>query len=416
MQGMDTTRRKGLFGMRGRQVALGVLLLLVHIVLAILLLTPSERTTNAMYAAVLTELETVSVNFAAFSNFFLELAETNGAVHAFEVLKRAEIPPNIDVHLLGHVIGDELYRQQGIEGMKHCTHDFRNACSHTVVIGALLEHGMQVFDEVHDVCRQAPGGSGAYTMCFHGFGHGVLAYTEYEPQAAVALCKRVGTAEHSNREYYECAGGVTMEMTSGIHDPVVWEKKKAVYMPADDPLALCRNDYYPDEVKSVCYVYITPMLFAAAGADLGNPNPDTFADAFAMCDTIPKDRSSDRAACFGGFGKEFTVLAQNRDVRDMSSMQTEQLRTVATWCGMTDDSAGRQACLGQALASLYWGGENDPEVSIRFCDLLPNSTDVAQCFTNLFHSVAQYVADPVYRAAICARVPESFVSECNDIL
>ena len=217
------------------------------------------------YASSLAELARGPQSFDALGAFFVRLAEEKGAVYAFEVLKRAELPPNTDAHLLGHIVGDELYKQEGIAGMRFCTPDFRNACSHTVVIGALLEEGMAVFDKVHDACRRAPGGAGAYTMCFHGFGHGALAYAGYEVSDAVPLCARVATDAAEGREYTECIGGITMEMVSGIHDRDLWLPMKQKYMPTEDPLTLCRNDAFPNEVKHMCYIYITPQLFEAAG-------------------------------------------------------------------------------------------------------------------------------------------------------
>jgi len=81
------------------------------------------------------------MSFKELANYFTEIAEAKGAPYALDVLKAAPIPLDTDMHLLAHTVGDILYRQQGLEGIKVCTHDFRNACSHSVVIGAFLEQG-----------------------------------------------------------------------------------------------------------------------------------------------------------------------------------------------------------------------------------------------------------------------------------
>ena len=365
------------------------------------------------YAQVLEDFSEVPPQFDTVGKFFLNIANERGAVYAFEILKRAQIPPNIDIHLVGHLIGDELYKQQGIEGMKYCTHDFRNACSHTVVIGALLEDGLSVLDQVHDVCKKAPGGSGAYTMCFHGFGHGVLAYTEYDVADATELCRQVGTKEFSNREYHECAGGITMEMVSGIHDPDLWAKKRLEYVREDDPLALCKNDAFPDDVKPMCYVYITPEIFTAAGADLNTPNPDTFKKAFSYCAALPVSEVSNREACFGGLGKEFVVLVQDRDIRKINETPDEKLARIDTWCALAGEGDGQQSCLTYALNSLYWGGENDANVSIRFCGLLSEDGNRTQCFEQLISNVSFFVRDSAYREHFCSALPDEFMSQCR---
>src|SRR5690606_38758677 len=115
-------------------------------------------------------------SFEDLAQRFEALAQEKGAAHAFEVLRRAEIPPNTDLHLMGHRVGDILYQQEGIGGIKYCTQDFRNACSHSIVVGALTEFGESALPQIREACLDAPGGPGAYTMCYHGLGHGVFAF------------------------------------------------------------------------------------------------------------------------------------------------------------------------------------------------------------------------------------------------
>src|ERR1700722_612624 len=80
-------------------------------------------------------------SFQEISDRFTALAEKKGAVYAFDVEEVAQLPPDIDTHLLGHVIGGVLDQQKGVDGIIYCTPDFRNACSHAIVIGALDEYG-----------------------------------------------------------------------------------------------------------------------------------------------------------------------------------------------------------------------------------------------------------------------------------
>ena len=364
-----------------------------------------------------TELQAITEMRGSFANlgeFFANVAEAKGGVHAFSLLRQADLPSNIDIHLLGHIIGDELYKQEGLEGMQYCTPEFRNACSHTIVVGSLLEIGEGTFDSVHDACRKAPGGSGAYTMCFHGFGHGVLAYNEYEVPDAVEMCSRVGTNAYYDREYVECVGGMIMEMVSGIHDPVVWEEKSEIYLTDEDPLHLCSSELIPKEAKSICYIYITPQIFVAAGADLGRPDPATFSKAFSYCDTIPEGEKGNRDACYGGLGKEFIVLVQDRDIRDFASITDKQLSTVVDWCDLSEDEEGIFSCLTHAMNSLYWGGENPVDVPRRFCLGMDDERYKDKCFDELIQSVGFYSSpEGTYRADFCASIPEEYNKVCR---
>jgi hypothetical protein len=369
---------------------------------------------EASLDADLKALEKVEPNFASIRAFFVEIADTKGGLYAFEVLKRAELPPNTDLHLMGHAIGDELYKQEGLEGMQFCTHDFRNACSHSVVVGALLAEGLSVLDRVNDVCKKAPGGPGAYTMCFHGFGHGVLAFTEYEVPQAVELCGRIGTQAYSYQEAYQCIGGMVMEMHQGVHDPEIWEQKKDKYLTVDKPLRMCQEDYMPDGAKVLCYSYITPFIFDAAGARNGNPTPDIYTKSFSFCDDVESDR--DRESCYAGLGKEFIVLAQDRDIRRMEDTPNDRLELAISWCMLAEKTEAQEACLIEILDSLYWGGENDPEVSVRYCGLLSAQEVKDMCFAHLFRITTFYQPNPQIRETICSSVPAAYTQQCREII
>lgn len=354
--------------------------------------------------------------FTEFTALFQKLSEEKGAVYAFSVLKETEFPPNIDLHLLGHIVGDELYIQEKMNGMQYCTHDFRNACSHTIVIGALLEKGPEALKEVHDACRKAPGGSGAYTMCFHGFGHGVLAYNEYELPLAVKMCEKVGTESYNNREFTECVGGAIMEMASGVHDPDVWKEKFPKYMKYDDPLYACMAPFMPIEARERCLSYLTPFIWKATGGDESNPTEDDLREAFRVCDSIPHINESDRKACFSGFGKEFVGLVLGRDIRDVGILEDHDYETIIRMCALTPDLLGQSACLESALQSLYWGGENDRSIAVAFCHSMADSLQQQECFNSLINSVQFYVFGKTYRGEFCEELPSEYMSECKETL
>jgi len=360
----------------------------------------------------LSYLSNTNMPFSELSDYFKSLAKNRGGVYAFEILKKAKLPNNIDLHLLGHGIGDILYKEKGIDGIKFCTQDFRNACSHTIVIGAFIEYGEKVIPKIKKICHEAPGGRGAYTMCFHGFGHGVLAYAGYDLDRAVKLCKKVGSEEFANREYVECAGGTIMEMMSGVHDRETWLKQVKKYMPQNNPLAPCNTEVMPDELKGICYTYLTPRLFEAAGSNLASPEPETYTKAFNFCNQIPKDKSDNRNICYGSFGKEFVVLASNRDIRNIGEMTEKQLKNVYEWCQKAEATEGIRACIGSALQSLFWGGENNPNASIIFCKIVGEEYQ-NQCYGELIGSIKYFLSDNNKGQKICEMLPDKYKQTCK---
>ncbi|MBX4192238.1 hypothetical protein KW798_02005 [Candidatus Parcubacteria bacterium] len=354
-------------------------------------------------------------SFKELSARFTDLADKKGALYAFEVLRRAELPPNTDLHLLAHVVGDELYKQQGVAGMQYCTQEFRNACSHTIVIGALTEFGASsdTLKQIDDACLKAPGGLGAYSMCYHGLGHGVFAYYGYSLPETVAFCKKMGTAEYEFQQYHQCVGGAVMElMGGGGHDPELWQKAQERYLSPDHPLAPCDTDFIPDEAKGFCYMYLTPRLFQLAGADLGNPAPSTYAKAFSFCDAVPASTQTLRDACFGGFGKEFIPLVAVRDIRAVDRMSTEQYQLAASYCLLSPFNDGVKACIHSAVEALVWGGENNPTGALRFCTTV-SDTNADTCFEVFIQNMHRYM--PERTAELCPQLPAKFAARCEDL-
>ena len=350
-------------------------------------------------------------------DFFKELAEKKGALYAYNLLRVANLPENTDLHLLGHVVGDVLYQKEGKDGIRICNEDFRNACSHSIVIGLLLYKGEDALVDISKACRKAPGGSGAYTMCFHGLGHGVLAYSDYDLEKAVSLCAKTATKEFGGREQYECIGGTIMEIISGGgHNPKLWEEKSKLYLRKEDPLYPCTSAFMPEEARPLCFVYLTPHLLQVAGADLGNPTPQDYQRAFKYCEGISPNDIQNRDSCFGGFGKEFVVLAKGRDIRKIESLSEDEMRSVYGWCNLSADNNGVKSCIRHAVNSLFWGGENDVLISINFCNSIPLPTHKSECFNHLIGSVNYYIKRSNYRRSFCSKLPENFVNQCRDII
>lgn len=328
-------------------------------------------------------------SFAHLKEFFQDAAQRKGGAYAFELLRRADLPDGTDIHLLGHVVGDVLYRQKGKDGMTVCTQEFRNACSHTVVVGLYLERGEEALRDIAAVCKGAPGGAGAYTMCFHGLGHGVLAVAQYDFRRAVELCGSVVPEGFVSRESVECIGGAVMELVSGgDHDKIAWERQKAVFLSSDDPFLPCDAAYIPRSARAVCYEYLTPHFFDLIGSSLTDPSEEEIREAFQTC-TLISQNDANRAACFRGFGKELVNLVLKNDIRTQT-ITTTQAQDMYRLCSLAPDQQGRQQCMMHLVNSLYWGGENPEGPARALCAAVPDGADREVCNAHLAGAVSYY--------------------------
>lgn len=355
--------------------------------------------------------------FSDLATYFDGLAKAKGAKYAYEVLRIAPMPPYIDMHLMGHVVGDVLYIQQGAEGIKICTNDFRNACSHSIVVGMLEDQGVKGLEAIDKACQQAPGGIGAYNMCYHGLGHGVLAFNLYDMPKTIKMCGLLDSSAKraDSRASSECAGGAVMEILSGgHHDRETWQPQHDKYTGAWDPLAPCDQDYMPANYRVMCYSYLTPNLYRIAGATDNRPTDEQFKQAMKYCEKVPKSDPSSRLACFGAFGKEFVVFAQNLDVRNVDKLSPEKMDKVYNECLLTPDKDGQKSCLAYIVSAMFWGGDNDPHGVINFCSRIPDTELKSYCKGTFFGAVSRYIRGKDQQLTICGYIEDSqFAAECR---
>lgn len=365
------------------------------------------------------ELTQVTWEYAVYRDYFVALAKEKGAMYAFAVLREAPIPAGVDIHRLAHFIGFEYYEEVGLDGMAGCPQDFRNACSHAVVTEAFIEKGSVALKDIAQACTEAPGGATAYALCFHGVGHGILAYLDYDFEEAVNQCRQVydfvaatdPKAEES-AIWYECIGGATMELSQGDHNPSSKERIKKMYYPDSDILMPCSAPYMPDGPRPACYAYITGRFLTAAGAKRGLPSPEAYPEALAYCEQIPKEDARDRRGCYGGFGVDFIFFASG-DARRLERMSEEALASVHEWCMMAPNNDGRQACTVGALDTVFWGGQSMSDGALTFCRITPDPGIRNACYKSLVSSARYvYMDSPDKLAEVCAEVPEALREEC----
>lgn len=334
--------------------------------------------------------------------FFVKLSEKKGGYYAYDFLLNKKFNSKVNLHLLGHVVGEQMYKQYGLEAMKYCTPDIQNACSHAIVIGYLLENGESKLSDIKKICRGAPGGPSAYLQCFHGLGHALMAYEGYDLRAALSLCSIAA----GRSEELMCAGGAVMEIISGgLHDPTMWNEKRSHYLKIDDPLSPCNTNLVPQRLKSVCYSFLTPYL-------LRFNNSESVVDeknirlSFKLCDNISRGDSVARESCYGGFGKEFVVLSQETNT-------VEEQRRVSYWCSLAGDTDGIISCVKSALNSYFWGGENSYDSSIKLCNLIQVENVKNACFEKIIELVKGYSNEKKYVEKFCSSLPGKYRRICE---
>ncbi len=265
--------------------------------------------------------------------YFKHISAARGAVYAYEILR--QIPPSdLDPykHLFGHVIGDELFNEQNIQGLEVCTSEFSFACYHSLISRAIFEQGLENIAEINKRCLQLEDSGG----CRHGIGHGIMAALGYEdPVAAVAVCATL--AKYGTTR--ACVEGVIMEFN--FHQ--LEEMAPSSFRQVDE-----RGYYYPcteisEKYKNECFFEQTLWWREVLGKT-------SYPAIGALCDAIKNDEH--KVWCYRGIG------------RLIPEFSSDPIETMAAQCiGSTSAVDGQALCM-QALRDRT---KNDGSI----CSLLP---------------------------------------------
>jgi len=136
----------------------------------------------------------------------VRISADEGPEAAWQFLKRALmpngslVPSKSDPHLLAHVVGEEIYRRGGTDGIRVCDEAFTFGCYHGYV-RAMLEAGGDK-PENASVCELTSN----FGSCLHGFGHALGSIESGDVRAALGRCDVLFT------EFtFACWEGVFME-------------------------------------------------------------------------------------------------------------------------------------------------------------------------------------------------------------
>lgn len=112
-----------------------------------------------------------------------------------------------NIHDLAHFAGTLMYEDLGFEGISNCTTSYAFGCYHGFLDAAFKSDLSKLPDAV-EACKNAGDvGTGPYSSCIHGIGHGVASYYGVKDlERSLVTC---GKIPKSTVQY--CADGVFME-------------------------------------------------------------------------------------------------------------------------------------------------------------------------------------------------------------
>ncbi len=342
------------------------------------------------------ELELPEVRFAAVpagtdgSALFDDLdaltafVETHGPAAAVSVLKQTELTEGRYCHDAAHEAGRVAYETFGPAAFVLAGHECQAGALHGSIEALFADRGTsRLGEDMAAVCATAANPFLAH-QCYHGVGHGLMAWTSYEIHEALELCNVIG--DEFNRA--SCHSGVFMENVVGGLSGLMGHLTE--YLRPDDPHYPCdavAADYVDD-----CYAYQTSHMLAVFGGD--------FAAVAATCAELP---GSARTLCFSSYGCDVGNATRGDPAR------------AVRLCAHAPAGSDQAECIAGTAQDRFWEATGAAE-AIAVCSLAEAPDAAEACWWMIIERAGNVFSDVAGRRSFCERLPDIWRRHCYSVI
>ena len=306
-----------------------------------------------------------------------EAMRTYGPARALELLRLGEVETRIDCHGSAHHLGRMAFAEYGAAAADGLADSCQSGMRHGVMEQLFVGRGIaNLADDVAVLCPDAGEAFGRH-QCFHGVGHGVMAWTSYELEDALGICGRLGD-EAGQRS---CYSGVFMEnVVSGLSGTV---GRKSSYVDAEDPHYPCNA--LPERYLNDCYWYQTSQMLTVFNQDLER-----------VAKACLEASANARRSCFGSYG------------RDVGSAHRSNLYLVVQYCRLAGSLMHRGDCIDGAARTLFWDATQQ-DAGVALCSEAEDPIVAESCWQAIVNQAHAVVPD---QGSFCSQLPDRWRERC----
>lgn len=315
-----------------------------------------------------------------------------GASVAIARLHELEVAGVGDCHQRAHKTGRisyELIQNEAFKEIK--TFECHSGYFHGVMEAFFKENGAT--DLTHNLRMICGYDKNAFTahQCFHGIGHGLMAWSDYELPETLKYCDLLPEGQgscHSGAFMENVVGALALDETKKSNVDLK-DKHVSKYL-SPDLLYPCNS--VEEKYQGTCYFFQTSRMMQIIGSD--------FAKIAESCGTVPEKY---RYLCFMSMGRDSSGHHQ----QDIESTQKE--------CALISNKEYRINCLTGAEEDLFWDPAGQ-DTAIRFCALLKDVKEKSECYKIIFTRAPQVILSKSDLEKFCLKSEDSFQKYCESFI
>jgi len=282
-----------------------------------------------------------------------------------------------DCHQAAHTVGRESYEIYGNEVFQMCSAECHSGCYHGGTEAYFREHGTADLEEdLNTICGTSLNQFFSH-QCFHGIGHGLMAWSNYELFDAIEGCDLLSSSRQS------CYSGVFMENIVG---GLAAEDGHFTEYLSDDPHYPC--SIVPKGLVPDCYFLQTSRMLQLFGAD--------WERVASECHKAPQIAQHN---CFGSMG------------RDVGGRLRAYPEKAVEACSHSPTAETRWWCLDGAIRDTFWDRSTSQE-AINFCAYLQTGEEKRKCYNLIFGRATQVFVEKKEGLAFCKKIEDSYQEAC----
>lgn len=282
-----------------------------------------------------------------------------------------------DCHQNAHSAGRFAYEIFSEQAFQTCSAECHSGCYHGATEAYFRDHGTANLAEDLAVICSSELNRFLSHQCFHGVGHGLMAFADYELFEALANCDLLPQGQES------CYSGVYMENVVGGLAPTVGHFTDYLN---DDPHFPC--NIVDEEYKNSCYFYQTSRMVQLFDWD--------FSLVAEACAEIEEQY---QRSCFESMG------------RDVGGVSFDDNARAIEHCGTAPEGQPRIWCLNGAVQNTFWDVAGQDQ-ALDFCARLDDQAEKAGCYETIFQRAPLILEQEAELQAFCGKAEAEYQQPC----